>query len=77
MSFSYKKGHICFFESQDIFHYVAKFGFPPYYSDRDKVTPGRIGSVFFSAKLPKEKLEEKPKNWAVDEWFGQHPPPIR
>jgi hypothetical protein len=75
-NFSYKAGHICFFESTDVFHCVANFTMPDYYSDRHNTTPGRIGSVFFTPQLSMKHLEGKKKGWASETKYGCHPPPI-
>ena len=76
-NFSYKAGHICFFESADVFHYVANYTMPDYYSDRHNTTPGRIGSVFFNPQLSMKHLQGKAAKWAEKTKYGRHPSPIR
>jgi hypothetical protein len=74
--FSYKKGHVLFFESSDIYHYVSKFSIPPYHSGNDNCTPGRIGSVFFSPKKSMEELAEQEAGWGYKTKFGKQPTAI-
>ena len=73
---SYTKGHVCFFESADVWHYVTRFTFPTYESAHHNTTPGRIGSVFFSPQLSLKHFEGKPKGWADDTKFGRHALPL-
>lgn len=76
VNFSYKKGHICFFESTDIFHFVAQFHIPDYHSGKDNLTPGRIGSVFFTPKRSLDQLANKKPGWGYFKKFGRHPSPL-
>jgi hypothetical protein len=75
-NFSYYPGHVCFFESADIYHYVTKFTLPDYFSERHNTTPGRIGTVFFSPQLSMKHLEGKESGWGNDTGFGVHPVPL-
>ena len=67
INFSYSPGHICFFESQHVYHLVSKFTIPPFHSKKHKCTPGRIGSVFFSPQKSLEDLQDKYPGWASED----------
>ncbi|KAM6502317.1 hypothetical protein JOM56_002294, partial [Amanita muscaria] len=62
--FTYSPGHVCFFESTDVYHMVSKFTIPPFHSKKHRCTPGRIGSVFFSPHKSLEELQDKYAGWA-------------
>ncbi|KAF8325133.1 hypothetical protein F5887DRAFT_896617, partial [Amanita rubescens] len=73
---SYMSGHICFFRSAHLFHYVAKFFITPYHSGKHNTTPGRIGSVFFSPQESLDQLENKEPGWGSSKGFGTLPAPL-
>lgn len=72
---SYLAGHICFFQSADIYHLVSTFFSPDMDPEEDACTPGRIGSVFFFPEHSLNVLEKKAKGYAM-KGFGRHPNPL-
>jgi hypothetical protein len=70
----YKAGHVCIFYSSTIFHKVAKFEPLPQTESQgqQKITPGRIGSVFFFPQASYEILEGKPPQWRYRTAFGKN-----
>ena len=69
---SYKPGHICLFFTSRIYHSVSKWT-PCVKNKGDKLTPGRIGHVFFFPRESLNQLEGKEKGWAKSTNFGRAP----
>lgn len=70
---SYDPGHVCIFYSSIIFHKVTKF-YPHVQTteqQEEKVTPGRIGTVFFFPKHSYTILKDKRPGWALETAFGR------
>ncbi|KIL56340.1 hypothetical protein M378DRAFT_17157 [Amanita muscaria Koide BX008] len=61
--FTYLPGHVCIFESADIWHKVATFQPSPHDPTRNGTTPGRISTVFFFPKDSYDILKDKEKGW--------------
>jgi hypothetical protein len=65
----YRPGDVCFFLSGSVYHAVSEWK-PTSKKDEDKVTPGRIGNVFFSPDTSLSRLTGKEPGWARDTSFG-------
>ena len=71
---SYGPGDLCVFYSSYIYHKVSKF-FPKVQTEEEriqKITPGRIGSVYFFPKESFKVLDGKPKLWGRRTGFGKY-----
>jgi len=65
---------VCIFYSSIIYHKVAKFQ-PSMQTEeqaQQKITPGRIGSVFFFPTASYEILRNKKPGWASRTAFGKN-----
>ena len=58
----YNPGSLVIFLSGQLYHSVSDWK-PGAYKEGDKVTPGRVGNVFFFPKASFDRLHDKPKNW--------------
>jgi len=70
----YAPGDFCIFYSSVIYHQVAPF-IPDTQNTsqaEQRITPGRIGTVFFFPKNSLEVLQNKPKKWAYRTGFGMN-----
>jgi hypothetical protein len=65
---------VCIFYSSLIFHKVAKFNPLPQTEEEkeERITPGRIGSVFFFPADSYKILKGKKKKWAFRTAFGKN-----
>ncbi|KAF8057189.1 hypothetical protein FPV67DRAFT_1430549, partial [Lyophyllum atratum] len=70
--FSYRLGHMCFFAASKIFHAVARWT-PKEAKPGDELTPGRIGTVFFTPSLTLETMKDKEPGWSVKTAMGRAP----
>lgn len=70
----YDPGSICMFFSSQIYHKVENFQPAQQTAEekRERLTPGRIGTVMFFPKASYEILEGKPPGWAVMTNSGRH-----
>ncbi|KAF8873548.1 hypothetical protein CPB84DRAFT_1798317 [Gymnopilus junonius] len=69
----YDPGHVCIFYSSIIYHKVAKFesAIQTTLQAEEKITPGRIGTVFFFPKESYQILHDKPPRWGYRTAFGR------
>lgn len=64
---------MCIFYSSIIYHKVAKFkpSIQTSAQEKDNITPGRIGTVFFFPKESYEILRDKKPGWGYRTAFGR------
>ncbi|KAG6816069.1 hypothetical protein H0H87_008862 [Tephrocybe sp. NHM501043] len=72
--FSYQPGHVCFFYASKMYHSVTRW-IPDDDIPGQELTPGRIGTVFFSPANSLNILKDKPQNWARKTAMGRAPDP--
>lgn len=65
----YRPGDVCFFLSGSVYHAVSKWE-PTSMKAEDKLTPGRIGNVFFFPDTALSHLTGKPPGWGRATGFG-------
>ncbi|KAF8055954.1 hypothetical protein FPV67DRAFT_1416497 [Lyophyllum atratum] len=70
--FSYRPGQLCFFPASKIFHAIARWT-PKQAQPGDTVTPGRIGTVFFTPSACLETLQDKEPGWSIKTAMGRAP----
>jgi hypothetical protein len=72
--FRYLPGDVCIFYSSRVLHLVDTFYPLPQTQEEkaQKLTPGRIGSVFFFPKASFMWLQGKGPNWGVKTGFGRN-----
>jgi hypothetical protein len=70
----YEPGHVCIFFSSNLYHKVATFHPKPQTVSQQKedITPGRIGSVFFFPEPSYAELKDKRPGWAYQTAFGRN-----
>ncbi len=72
--FRYSPGDFCVFFSSNIYHKVSLFTPLPQTPEQaaQNITPGQIGSVFFSSRNSLKILKGKPKRWGYRTAFGKN-----
>ncbi|KAJ7439714.1 hypothetical protein B0H11DRAFT_1644113, partial [Mycena galericulata] len=73
--YRYGPGDVCFSMSAILYHGVQHWSPAPVPEDyaKARITPGRVGTVFFCPAKTAETLAGKPKNWNKDTLGGLVP----
>jgi hypothetical protein len=68
----YDPGTVVIFLSGQLYHSVSEWK-PGMQAAGDKVTPGRVGNVFFFPKASFDRLRDKPPGWNWKIMTGTRP----